>query len=332
MMEVTDSVESVIRSTPDVSFYISRLESFVLAASSDISKGVMVIGTSPEAENRMTKLADKVVQGNYFNDDTHGVMVSEGLAGYLKLGLHDTIVMIGQGYHGVNAVDQFPITAIVHFANPQANDNTIYAPIKLLREFTSASGLSTAVVLSIDNLKKQDAIKKHLVAALGQHYEVMDWEEMQPELVQLIKSDNAGGIILLGILYMVIAFGIFGTVMMMSMERRREFGVMVAVGMQKSTLSILVTLETCIMGILGLMISLALGIFLLIYMYHHPIPLTGGAAAAMVEMGIEPIIPFSLDPMIFSSQMLAIMLIVLVCLLYPLWNISQLKAINAIRH
>src|SRR5690606_27756021 len=119
------------------------------------------------------------------------------------------IVMIGQGYHGASAVDQYPITAIVRFSNPQQNDNTIYAPISLMQEFTSARDLCTALVISIDELKKLDRVKHHLLSVVGEQYEVMDWKEMQPELVQLIQSDNAGGIILLGILYLVIAFGIF---------------------------------------------------------------------------------------------------------------------------
>lgn len=332
MMVLTDALRRQVESIEHIDFYIPRLETFTLAASREISKGVMVIGTAPEEENRMTRLADRVVEGTYMRADTRGVMVAQGLADYLQLGLNDTIVMIGQGYHGANAVDQYPITAIVRFSNPQQNDNTIYAPIALMQSFASAPDLCTALVLSIDDLKKQDRVKDDLVAAVGEKYEVMDWEEMQPELVQLIQSDNAGGIILLGILYMVIAFGIFGTVMMMSIERRREFGVMVAVGMHKSALSLLVTLETAVIGFLGLGISLVAGIFLLIYMYHHPIPLTGNAALAMQEMGIEPLLPFSLDPVIFTSQMLAIILIVFICLLYPLWNIARIEPISALRH
>ena len=331
-LEVTDSVKVAVESTSHVDFYIPRLETFVLAASDDISKGVMVIGTAPEEEDRMTKLADKVAQGEYMRSDTRGVMIAQGLADYLQLGLNDTVVMIGQGYHGTNAVDQYPITAIVRFSNPQQNDNTIYAPIELIREFTGAPNLSSALVLSIDDLRNLNEVKQRLKRTLGARFEVMDWEEMQPELVQLIKSDNAGGIILLGILYLVIAFGIFGTVMMMSMERHREFGVMVAVGMQKTTLTLLVSLETFIIGFLGLALSLVVGILMLIYMYHHPIPLTGNAALAMEEMGIEPVLPFSLEEGIFTSQMLAITLIMLICLLYPFWNILQIRPITALRH
>lgn len=332
LLEVTDSLSRVVLSSPHVEFYIPRLETFVLAASDEVSKGVIVIGTDPGSENRMTRLAAKVVDGEYTGADTRGVMVAQGLADYLKVGINDTIVMIGQGYHGANAVDQYAVKAILKFTNPQQNENTIYAPIALVQDFTSAPEMATSIVLSIDDLKNQDRIRNSLKSSLGRKYEVMDWEEMQPELVQLIQSDNAGGIILLGILYLVIAFGIFGTVMMMSIERRREFGVMIAVGMRKSSLSLLVTLETLIIGVLGLAISLVMGIFLLIYMYHHPIPLTGNAALAMQEMGIEPLLPFSLDPVIFTSQMSAIVVIVAVCLLYPLWNILQLKPITALRH
>ena len=332
LLDVTDTLSHAIASTPHVSYFISRLETFVLAASNDISKGAIVIGTSAREEDRMTKLSEKLISGQYFSDTTEGVLVSEGLAGYLHLTLGDTVVMIGQGYHGANAVDQYPITGIVRFTNPQANNNTIYAPLALLQKFTGAPGLSSALVISIDDLKQQDEVKAHLLSVLGEQYEVMDWQEMQPELVQAIQSDNAGGIILLSILYMIIAFGIFGTVMMMSMERRKEFGVMVAVGMQKNILSLLVMLETCIIGFLGLVISLGMGILLLLYMYHHPIPLTGNAATAMKNMGIEPLIRFSLDPVIFSSQMMAIVVIVCICLLYPLWTIFRLRAITAMRH
>ena len=332
MVRVTDSLAETVAATPHVNFIIPRLETFVLAASRDISKGAMVIGTDPATEDRMTRLSEKVVEGQYLSSDTRGVMIAQGLADFLELGINDTLIMIGQGYHGASAVNQYPITAIVRFSNPVQNENTVYAPLELIREFVSAPEFSTALVLSIDELKNMQAVKAKLKAALGPKYEVMDWKEMQPELVQMIQSDNAGGIILLGILYLVIAFGIFGTVMMMSIERRREFGVMVAVGMQKRALSGMVILETCIIGFLGLGISLIAGIFLLLYMYHHPIPLTGNAALAMEEMGIEPLLPFSLDAGIFTSQMLAILVILFTCLLYPLWNITRLKEIQALRH
>lgn len=331
LMEVTDSLSATVASTPHVEFAIPRLETFVLAAAEEVSKGVVVIGTDPVLEDRMTRLADRVVEGAYMEADTRGVMVAEGLAEYLDIGVHDTLIMIGQGYRGANAVDMYPVTAILRFANPQQNENTVYAPIRLLQQFTSAPAMASALVISIDDLKHLKSVKRELRAAAGEEYEVMDWEELQPELVQAIASDNASGMILLGILYVVIAFGVFGTVMMMTIERQREFAVMVAVGMQKRWLSALVAVETLIIGAIGLAVSFVAGVILLVYMYHNPIPMTGDAGRAMVEMGLEPILPFSLDPAIFTSQMFAVVVIVTICLWYPFWSIVRLQPVTSLR-
>src|SRR5690554_5572119 len=76
LMEVTDSLSATVASTPHVEFAIPRLETFVLAAAEEVSKGVVVIGTDPVLEDRMTRLADRVVEGAYMEADTRGVMVA----------------------------------------------------------------------------------------------------------------------------------------------------------------------------------------------------------------------------------------------------------------
>ncbi len=70
-----------------------------------------------------------------------------------------------------------------------------------------------------------DQVQSELKVKAGPRAEVMTWKEMMPELVQAIEADSAGGILMLLILYIVIGFGIFGTIMMMTTERSREFGV-----------------------------------------------------------------------------------------------------------
>ncbi|MEN7547715.1 FtsX-like permease family protein [Rapidithrix thailandica] len=331
LLEETDSVKALVNTTQNVHFYIPRLESFVLAASDNLSKGAMVIGTGPEEENQMTRLASKVIEGEYFTSGTRGVLIAQGLAEYLQLHLHDTLVLIGQGYHGVNAVDMYPITGIIKLPNPQANNNMVYMPIVLAQEFNAAPDLLSAMVIKVNDIQSVQQTTSQLQNTLGDSYEVMDWKSLQPELVQLIESDNAGGVIMLGILYVVIAFGIFGTVIMMSMERTKEFGILIAVGMQKLQLSFMIVLETIFIGLFGLGVSLTAGIPLLLYMHKNPIPLTGNAAEAMLKMGVEPIVPFSLEPNIFITQCLAILVIVVICLVYPVWNIYQLKIIETMK-
>ena len=103
----------------------------------------------------------------------------------------------------------------------------------------------------IDNPKNLDRVKSDIQKVFDGKYEVMDWEELSPELVQSIQIDNASGIIMLGILYIVIAFGIFGTIMMMTAERVKEFGILISVGMKKWKLGLVTLYETLFVSFLG---------------------------------------------------------------------------------
>ena len=69
------------------------------------------------------------------------------------------------------------------------------------------------------------------------NYEVMDWQTMIPELVETIEADSAGGVMMILVLYMIITFGIFGTILMMTAERRYEFGVLISIGLQRIQLA-----------------------------------------------------------------------------------------------
>nr|MBX2843984.1 FtsX-like permease family protein [Flammeovirgaceae bacterium] len=308
-----------------------RLETAGLAASDKLNKFSIIIGINPEEEDKMTKLSEKIIDGNYLTSESKGVILSKGLSDFLKLGVYDTIVFIGQGYHGNSAVGKYPIEGIVKLANPKMDKGMVYMPLKLCQTYTSAENLGNAFILVLDDFKYVPQVQATLEDNLGEKYEVMNWEEIQPELVQIIQSDNAGGVIMLGILYIVIAFGIFGTIMMMTIERLKEFGVLVAVGMHKYRLMIIVIVEAFLIGVFGIVISFGAGIPLLLIMRKNPFKLTGDAADGMLKMGIEPIIPFSLDPVIFYSQGLAIFLIVGICIIYPLFKIKFLNPIYTIK-
>jgi ABC-type lipoprotein release transport system permease subunit len=331
LLEDSDSLREVIKETPAVDYLIPRLETFALAATESLSKGVAVIGTDPQKENQMTHLQDKLVAGNYLTAEDNGILIAEGLSRYLNLGVNDTLVLLGQGYHGTNAVGKFPVSGILKLVNPQMNNNTVYMPLKVCQYYNGSPNKLTSLVLVVNSYDALEASNAMLKQKLGRQYEVMDWKELQPELVQLIQSDNAGGVIMLGILYMVIAFGIFGTIMMMTIERLREFGVLISIGMQKIRLVWLIFFETLLIGILGLLVSFMAGVPLLFYMHEHPIPLTGSAAKGIEEMGYEPIIPFSLEPSIFFTQGIAIISIVLLCLTYPylrLWWLTPIESMK----
>jgi ABC-type antimicrobial peptide transport system permease subunit len=167
---------------------------------------------------------------------------------------------------------------------------------------------------------------------LGDEYEVMSWEKMNKELVQFVDTKVTGGVIMLSILYIVIGFGVFGTVMMMTMERRKEFAIMVSIGMRKFKLLSVVFLETVFIGFVAVLVGIAITFPFLLYLSKNPIVLAGEFAKSMEMVGAEPIMPFIINPQLFINQTLSIILIAFIAVIYPLFFILRFDVLKAMRN
>ncbi len=330
--EINDKLITKIESVKEITFYTERLESFCLASSETITQGALVIGINPDKENDVTNLSKWVREdGKYLKNGENGVLVGKLLAKHLKLAVGDTLVIIGQGYHGVGAAGKYPVKGILEFPSPELSKTFIYIDIKVAQELFSAPNRFTSMALMVENQQYVHNTNKELKSSIDKSLTTMTWAEMQPELVQMIGSDRAGGVMMIGILYIVIGFGIFGTIMMLMAERRREFAVMISVGMKKMKLVLIVIYETILIGILGVLSGFIISFPIVAYMSFNPILLSGGAAQWMIDMGIEPVFAFSMMPEVFIKQAIIIFIMVLFVAIYPIVTVGKLNVIKALR-
>lgn len=329
--ETSDSLDQIIKSNKNVTGIIPRLESFALLSSGKQTKGVPVIGTIPDIEDDISGLKKRVIDGEYLGENDNAVLIAEGLAQYLKVGVGDTVVILGQGYHGMTAAGAWPVKGIIRFVQPDINNTMTYIPLRLAQELYSSPGRLTSLSIMLNDPGKMRQTRSELVKLLPENLEVMNWDEMLTEMVNAIEGDNISGQFMLSILYLVVGFGILGTILMSTMERRKEFGIMVAVGMRRTRLAIIVFIETLIISIIGIVAGIATSLPLILYLYHHPLPLTGEAAQAMIEYNMEPVMPFLLEPGYFLNQSLVVIIITLVTLLYPMTVIGRFKIVSAIK-
>jgi ABC-type lipoprotein release transport system permease subunit len=313
----------------EITTYAPRLESFSLAASEDVTKGVMVLGIDPIKEDRITNLSGKLKEGEFLNSDD-GVLLGSSLAKFLKLGVKDTLVLIGQGYHGASAAGKYPVKGIIKYPAPELDRQLVCMEIKNCQNLFSAQDLVTSIVIMVHDEDEVLPAIKELRQIGGDNLEVMDWQEMNQMLLKQIESDRAGGVITKGILYMIIAFGMLGTVMMMAAERKKEFGVVLAVGMKKFKLVSVIILETIFIGMIGVITGIAASIPVLSYFVINPIPFTGQAAQMMEDMGFEPAMFFSMMPSVFYDQAIIILVFSVVIGIYPLIFIRNLRIMNAL--
>lgn len=326
-----DSIASVVEAVPHVTQTAPRLESFALISAGDITDGAQVIGIDPAKEDALTGLKEKVTRGSYLAPDDKGILLGSGLADHLKLGIGDTVVVLGSGYHGISAAGRYTITGVVNFPTPELNSTMAYLTLPEAQWLYGARDRVTSLAVMIDAPRYLDQVESSMRGKLGENYEVISWKTMMPEMVQYIDVDNASGIIMLVLIYVIVGFGVLGTVLMMTMERMREFGVLVAVGMKKGVLRGIVLIESVILSLNGAVFGMILSVPLLLYLKAHPIHLTGKGAEALLSYGFEPILPFSLNPTIFFWQTFTVLVIALVAAAYPLFRISKLKAVDAMR-
>ncbi len=311
---------------------VPRLESFALSSIHSQTKGALVMGIDPVRENKLTRIKQKLVKGSYLANDDEGILLAEGLADYLKATVGDTLTLISQGYHGANAAGLFPVKGIVHFPLPQQNNQSLYMTMAKAQWFYAAPGLITSTSLLINNPDHTDQIVAQLKNQVdNDQIEVMGWKDLVPDLLQSIELDNISGKVMLWVLYFVIGFGMFGTFLMMTAERRYEFGVMLAVGMQRVRLQTLIALEILMMTVVGVMTGIVLALPILTYFHYHPIRYSEEAAKAIESFGVEAVYPFSLDTVIFTNQAYAIFIMAILLSAYPMWSIFKMKVVEAMR-
>jgi len=312
---------------------IPRVESFALASNEQNTRGTLVIGVDPDVEDRMTGLSERLVEGEFLKDGDKGAMVASGLAEYLSIGIGDTLVLISQGYRGTNAVGVFPVTGIFKFPNPELNKQMVYMDLPNAQYFFRMEGLITTLVLRPENKYDLPELLSRVKSSLDMEvFEVMDWEEMMPELVEARVMDAAGNYLFLGILYIIISFGIFGTLVMMLKEREYEFGVLVAIGMKRWRLGIMMWIETIVLGLIGVAAGIALAFPFVYWIYVDPIILTGAMAQAYEQFGFDPVITTTLRPNIFYNQAFLVFGVITVLAIYPMFKIARMKAVEAMRH
>lgn len=329
--EYTRELDQFVNQFPETKMVFPRLESYALASSENLTKGAAIMGIDPEKEDLWTGLSSLVTEGSFLSNGDNGVLIGEGLAKYLQLSVNDTLILISQGYHGISAADMFPIKGLIKHASPELNKLIIYMDIKKSQEFFSAPDMITSLVINVDNNDDVKPLLQNLKNSLQSPYSAMSWQEMYPEIVQQIESDRAGGVVMKAILYIVIGFGILATIMMMMAERKKEFGVMVAVGMQKKRLSLILLYETIFIGILGVIAGIIISYPIILIQVNNPIPMTGQAAQMMESYGFEPYMFFTNQPVVYSHQAITIFIITLIIAIIPVVAAHRLKVINALR-
>ncbi len=327
---MTDSLMHKVSNTKGVEALLPRLENYGLLSMGDLTKVIALNGLDFEKELKLQDVASKLAKGT-LPQNPKDIIIGEGVASYFKADINDTVVFLGQGYHGMLAADKFHVSGIVDLKNPTLNKVTALMTLEGAQSLFSADGIATSLVIDKKDNAQLKTVQKAISDGLDDSFEVMNWQEMMPELQQTILADNVGGLLMVAILYMILIFGIFGTVLMMTQERKYEFGVLVSIGMKKGKLILMVFMETIILSLLGVLVGVLLAYPLMLWKHYDPLVLPGTEAEMMETFGFSAKIPFYIQPDLPLVHASLIFSIALLVSLYPILIIKKLNPLKAMR-
>ncbi len=334
-LELTDELLNLPTQVEGLERVIPRLETFVLLSSGEHTNGMMIVGTNPKDEDAMTQLKSRITEGDYFTKSDKALLIAEGVKDLLKVSLGDTLVVLTQGYHGVNSAGKYPVKGVVHFASPELNKRMVYLPLDETQELLGATSLATSLALQLEDIDDLESVMEQLNEKLDtETYEIMDWQAMIPDLVEAQKTDAAGNYIFLVVLYLIISFGIFGTILMMVKEREYEFGVLLSIGMRRSLLALSTWFEILFMALIGVVFGIIGAIPLVYYFKVNPIDFSeyGEEMAGTYEKwGFDPIFPTIMDASLFYSQAILVIVITSFLAFFAIWKIYKLEPVKAMR-
>ncbi|MDR1864826.1 MAG: ABC transporter permease [Bacteroidales bacterium] len=321
-----------LREIPHVENVSPRVETFAMASSDHLSKGIVVVGIDPEQEAKKSSLHLRLTGGTYLSADDRSVLIGKALSEHLRVQAGDSIALIGQGYHGASAIGLFPVRGVVALMTPEMDGSFLYMSLPAAQTFIDMPDGYSGILIAIDREEALEETAQAVSDVVGTSvYETLTWHKTMEVLLSQAKSDKAFSDMVMYVLYLIVGFGILGTVIMMATERRREFGVVIALGMRRGKLTRCVIIELLLMTFIGTLSAVAASAPVVMYFHRFPVRLSGKMADTMQIYGMEPIVPMEADAMVFVTQALTVLLITCVTMIYPVSMIAKLKVNSAIR-
>ncbi|PLX86542.1 MAG: ABC transporter permease [Desulfuromonas sp.] len=327
------ALEEAIQSTKGLTGASPRLRAFGLVSHTDTSQPAELLGVLPQRERQVTSLAEKTVAGGYLPDSpANGAFMGHGLAEKLGVAPGDELVFLTQAADGSIGNDLLRVTGLFETGDAGHDNSLVLVGLPWLQQVTVMQDRLHEVALGVLEPMRAAEIALPLNTRLPEGTEALDWGQLLPEMREAIAAYDVSRFIVVIILYLATGLGILNTFFMSVMERTREFGILMAMGMRPWRIRTLVLLESLLMGGISLVLGLTLGLAMSLYMAEVGLDLSGHLTPITYAGGtILPRLSAVLEWPNFSVPAVLLFAVCLMAGFLPASRAARLNPVEAIR-
>ncbi len=332
-LDDVNSIAERLRAELKLDSISARAAGFVLASSVERSYGLQIIGVDPVHEPLVSTLPGLVKQGRYLEPGAAGeIVIGAVLARNLKAGLGDELTFIGSGYDDSFAAGIVKVVGIFESGIADLDRALAQVDLEYFQEAFAMRDRGHSLTVRAQHIDDVESLQTEIATLLKlqETVSLRHWDELQPGLRQAIQTDMASNSFMYIVLVVLVAFSVLNTQLMSVLERTREFGTMMALGLQPARLARLVILETALMTALGLVLGIAVGLVINLYLSR-----VGFSYPGMDEVALKFNLPERIYPEISMASMtlgpVAVAVGSLLAALYPALRLYLLTPIEAMR-
>lgn len=306
-----------------------RIKSSALLLAGKKSSAVVLSGIDPDEEPRVTFLSGKVVAGRYVSDEG-GILIGRTLAESIGVSIGDKVTLTAQDRQGLPVTRQFPVIGIYATALSSFDRTHVFMHLEDAQEFLHADNMITEIAVRTEG-DEGSAAEKLRAALPDRGYQVRTWQQIAPDVQQIIDLNDATMQLLILIVFAIIAMGITNTMTMVIFERFRELGILSAIGTAPSGILTMVVMESFFLGAIASLVGSIGAIAACAYLGKYGVDLTSFTSSNQYFATSHVLKAHLLlkDLMVANIVTLATALIGGI---YPAWKASRLRPVDAISH
>ena len=273
-------------SNPDILHVSARGEGFALVSNDPSSSAALIVGVIPEREHQISDLPLKLIEGEYLTQKNHAV-IGAALGRNLDVGLGDELVVLGTSPSGGLAALILEVGGI-YDATTDLERVLIHVPLATFQESFELPDQAHRIVAMVEDPMALEAGLQALNQFVKDNELALDWRELMPEISQGIQIDLVSNGVIQAVLALIILLSVVNTFVMIMFERTREYGMLFAIGMQRTAVFRMALTEAFLLWVVGALAGITLTLLVVLPLMQTGIPIPADQDAIQDRMAFMP--------------------------------------------